>query len=141
MRSKHKINQTRVNKRNPMQIDQKKKIIIIGAGIVGVIQAWYLAQSGDAQVILLEKNQAGLGVTQDSFAWLNVSYGRPDAYQYLRAQAIAEWRELDKQTQGQLNINWSGFVSVTRVFSILTGTCFGGDIGAAVGAASSTSIP
>nr|WP_314267610.1 FAD-binding oxidoreductase [uncultured Moellerella sp.] len=94
-----------------MQIDQKKKIIIIGAGIVGVMQAWYLAKSGDAQVILLEKNQAGLGVTQDSFAWLNVSYGRPDAYQYLRAQAIAEWRELDKQTQGQLNINWSGALS------------------------------
>lgn len=65
----------------------------------------------DAKVILLEKNQAGLGVTQDSFAWLNVSYGRPDAYQHLRAQAIAEWRQLDKQTQGQLNINWSGALS------------------------------
>ena len=94
-----------------MQMEQKKKIIIIGAGIVGVIQAWYLAQSGHAEVVLLEKNQAGQGVTRDSFAWLNVSYGRPDAYQHLRAQAIAEWRELDKQTQGQLNINWSGALS------------------------------
>ncbi|WP_193015332.1 MULTISPECIES: NAD(P)/FAD-dependent oxidoreductase [Gammaproteobacteria] len=89
----------------------QKKIIIIGAGIVGVMQAWYLAKMSNMQIILLDKADAGLGATKASFAWLNVSYGRPDAYQQLRSEAIHSWRILDKQTQGKLNIDWSGAIS------------------------------
>ncbi|SUC00785.1 amino acid deaminase [Proteus vulgaris] len=89
----------------------QKKIIIVGAGIVGVMQAWYLAKKSNMQVILLDKANAGTGATSASFAWLNVSYGRPDAYQKLRAEAIHCWRELDKETQGKLNIDWAGAIS------------------------------
>ncbi|MEQ4921945.1 NAD(P)/FAD-dependent oxidoreductase [Proteus hauseri] len=95
----------------PQQLHDKKKIIIVGAGIVGVMQAWYLAKMSNMQIILLDKANAGSGATCASFAWLNVSYGRPDAYQQLRAEAISCWRALDKQTQGQLNIDWSGAIS------------------------------
>lgn len=93
------------------QLHCQKKIIIVGAGIVGVMQAWYLAKMSNMQVILLDKSTAGSGATSASFAWLNVSYGRPDAYQQLRADSINGWRELDKQTQGLLNIDWSGAIS------------------------------
>lgn len=98
---------------NTSSLPQKsqQKIIIVGAGIVGVMQAWYLAKMSNMQIILLDKANAGLGATSTSFAWLNVSYGRPDAYQQLRAKAIHCWRELDKKTQGELNIDWSGAIS------------------------------
>lgn len=94
-----------------MDLTTKKTIIIVGAGFVGTTLAWYLSKHTNQRVILLDKNHAGQGVTQHAFAWLNVSYGRPDAYSQLRKQALAEWRSLDEHTQGQLNIQWSGAIS------------------------------
>ncbi|MGJ3352471.1 NAD(P)/FAD-dependent oxidoreductase [Providencia sp. Je.9.19] len=90
---------------------QNNSIIIIGAGIVGTTLAWYLSQHYKGKITLIDKQQAAEGVTQHSFAWLNVSYGRPDGYSKLRQQALTEWRNLDSLTQGKLNINWSGAIS------------------------------
>lgn len=89
----------------------EKKIIIVGAGIVGVTLAWYLATYSQAEVTLLDRKDAGSGASKDSFAWLNVSYGRPDAYQKLRAQSLIEWRQLDMAMEGRLNIDWHGAIS------------------------------
>ncbi|MBN6361446.1 FAD-binding oxidoreductase [Providencia huaxiensis] len=94
-----------------MDPTHKKNIIIIGAGFVGTTLAWYLSKQSDKQVILLDKAHAGQGVTQHAFAWLNVSYGRPDAYSQLRQQALVAWHELDEHTDGKLNIQWTGALS------------------------------
>ncbi|HGN1705101.1 TPA: NAD(P)/FAD-dependent oxidoreductase [Providencia rettgeri] len=94
-----------------MQAKNKKTIVIVGAGFVGVTLAWYLSRSNQNEIILLDKHHAGLGVTQHAFAWLNVSYGRPDSYSLFRQQALFHWRELDQLTRGALNINWSGAIS------------------------------
>lgn len=94
-----------------MDSTTKNTIIIVGAGFVGTTLAWYLSKQTNQRIILLDKNHAGQGVTQHAFAWLNVSYGRPDAYSQLRKQALAEWRSLDEHTQGKLNIRWSGAIS------------------------------
>lgn len=88
-----------------------KKIIIVGAGIVGVTLAWYLTRYSKANVILLDQSIAGHGATKSSFAWLNVSYNRPDFYQNLRLKALDEWHVLDDVTQGKLNISWNGALS------------------------------
>lgn len=88
-----------------------KKIIIVGAGIVGVTLAWYLTHYSKANVILLDQSIAGHGATKSSFAWLNVSYNRPDFYQNLRLKALDEWHALDNKTQGKLNISWNGALS------------------------------
>lgn len=94
-----------------MALGSSKKIIIVGAGIVGSTLAWYLSRHTNLNITLVDKNEAALGVTQHSFAWLNVSYGRPNAYSLLRKDALNEWRNLDLMTQGKLNINWSGAIS------------------------------
>lgn len=94
-----------------MDSTTKNTIIIVGAGFVGTTLAWYLSKQTNQRIILLDKKHASQGVTQHAFAWLNVSYGRPDAYSQLRKQALAQWRSLDEHTQGQLNIQWSGAIS------------------------------
>ncbi len=58
-----------------MHSEHKKTIVIVGAGIVGVTLAWYLSKESDSKIILLDKGHVAQGVTQHSFAWLNVSYG------------------------------------------------------------------
>lgn len=90
---------------------KNNKIIIVGAGFVGTTLAWCLSNHYKGEIILIDKGQAGNGVTKQAFAWLNVSYGRSDAYSKLRQQALNEWHYLDKQTNGKLNINWSGAIS------------------------------
>lgn len=90
---------------------KQNEIIIIGAGIVGVMLALQLATKSNAKITLIDKNSAGNGVTKHSFAWLNISYGRPDNYQKLRAQALNAWHELDKATNHDLNIQWTGAIS------------------------------
>ncbi|QTL38293.1 FAD-binding oxidoreductase [Xenorhabdus budapestensis] len=90
---------------------KNNKIIIVGAGFVGTTLAWCLSYHHKGEIILIDKGQAGNGVTKQAFAWLNVSYGRPGAYSKLRQQALNEWHYLDKQTNGKLNINWSGAIS------------------------------
>ncbi|CDL87447.1 hypothetical protein XCR1_910007 [Xenorhabdus cabanillasii JM26] len=94
-----------------MNTTKNNKIVIVGAGFVGTTLAWCLSCHYKGEIILIDKGQAGNGVTKQAFAWLNVSYGRPDAYSKLRQQAINEWHYLDRQTNGKLNINWSGAIS------------------------------
>lgn len=94
-----------------MHSEHKKTIVIVGAGIVEVTLAWYLSKESDSKIILLDKGHVAQGVTQHSFAWLNVSYGRPDGYSQLRQQALASWHQLEKLTHGEIKINWSGAIS------------------------------
>lgn len=94
-----------------MNSKNQSSIIIVGAGIIGTTLAWYLSCHFNGKITLIDKSEAGLGVTQHAFAWLNVSYGRPDGYSKLRQLALREWRNLDRLTNGQLNINWSGAIS------------------------------
>ena len=94
-----------------MTSKQNDNIIIIGAGIVGTTLAWYLSKNYKGKIILLDKQQVAQGVTQHSFAWLNVSYGRPDGYSKLRQHALEEWRNIDNLTDGKLKVNWSGAIS------------------------------
>ncbi|WP_340608403.1 NAD(P)/FAD-dependent oxidoreductase [Xenorhabdus bharatensis] len=95
---------------------KENKIVIVGAGFVGTTLAWYLSNhylsNGEkGKIILIDKGLLGDGVTKQSFAWLNVSYGKSDAARKLRQQALNEWHDLDKQTNGKLNVNWSGAIS------------------------------
>ncbi|OHT23845.1 hypothetical protein A3Q29_03940 [Providencia stuartii] len=94
-----------------MTSQTKNNIIIIGAGIVGCTLAWYLSRSYTGKIILIDKSDSANGVTQHAFAWLNVSYGRPNGYSQFRKQALSEWRSLDKLTQGKLKVNWCGAIS------------------------------
>ena len=73
---------------------QGKRVVVIGAGIVGASLAYHLAGKG-ANVTLIEAGDIASGVTGGSFAWLNTSHPEPDPIAQLRGSAIKEYRRLE----------------------------------------------
>ena len=53
-----------------------KRIIVVGAGIIGASIAWHLAKAG-AEVTVLEAGEPGGVATRNSWAWINASWGNP----------------------------------------------------------------
>ena len=88
---------------------QDKRVVVIGAGIVGASLAYHLAGKG-ANVTLVEAEDIASGVTGSSFAWLNASHPEPDPIAQLRGSAIKEYRRLETQLPG-LEIRWTGALS------------------------------
>ena len=88
---------------------QDKRVVVIGAGIVGASLAYHLAGKG-ANVTLVEAEDIASGVTGSSFAWLNASHPEPDPIAQLRGSAIKEYRRLETQLP-DLEIRWTGALS------------------------------
>ncbi|TDE88594.1 FAD-binding oxidoreductase [Occultella glacieicola] len=63
--------------------------MVIGAGVLGAAAARELAAAG-VEVTLLEAQHPGAGTSGTSFAWVNSSQKRPEAYRRLNAMAMAE---------------------------------------------------
>ena len=88
---------------------QGKRVVVIGAGIVGASLAYHLAGKG-ANVTLVEAEGIASGVTGSSFAWINTSHPEPDPIAQLRGSAIKEYHRLETQLPG-LKIRWTGALS------------------------------
>lgn len=86
-----------------------KRVVVIGAGIVGASLAYHLARKG-ADVTLVEAGDIASGVTGRSFAWINSSHNGPDAIAQLRGAAIEEYRRLQTELPG-LDVRWTGSLS------------------------------
>ena len=84
----------------------KKRIIVVGAGIVGASIAWHLAKAG-ADVTVIEAGEPGGLATRNSWAWINASWGNSETYFRLRERSMLEWRRLDREVPG-LEVNWCG---------------------------------
>ena len=84
----------------------KKRIIVVGAGIIGASIAWHLAKAG-AEVTVLEAGDPGGLATRNSWAWINASWGNPETYFRLRERSMREWQRLDREVPG-LEVNWCG---------------------------------
>lgn len=89
--------------------DLDKRVIVIGAGIVGASLAYHLAGKG-AKVTLVEAHGVASGVTSTSFAWINTSHREPDPISHLRGAAIDAYRQLETQLP-DLEIRWTGALS------------------------------
>ena len=55
------------------QKNKAKKVIVIGAGIIGSSVAYALSKRG-ANVTLIDKNEPGSLCSRSSFSWINATY-------------------------------------------------------------------
>ena len=83
-----------------------KRIIVVGAGIIGASVAWHLAKAG-ADVTVIEAGEPGGVATRNSWAWINASWGNPQTYFRLRDRSMQEWRRIDREVPG-LDVSWCG---------------------------------
>jgi glycine/D-amino acid oxidase-like deaminating enzyme len=83
-----------------------KRVIIVGAGIIGAAIAYHLARAG-ALVTVVDGGEPGGLATRASFAWINASSGNPQFYFRFRMRSMAEWRRLDKEV-ARIGIRWCG---------------------------------
>lgn len=90
----------------PISMPTSKRVIVIGAGIIGASLAWHLAKAG-ARVTVLDAAAPGGEATRHSWAWINASWGNPEPYFRLRLRSIAEWHRLAAEVPG-LAVNWCG---------------------------------
>lgn len=91
--------------------EREKRVIVIGAGIVGASLAYHLARDG-AQVTIIEAGRIAGGVTGTSFAWINPQPVPADPIAHLRSQAIAEYHRLEAEIPA-LEVRWTGSLSYT----------------------------
>ena len=84
-----------------------KRVIIVGAGIIGASFAWHLARAG-ARVSVFDALETSGGVaTPKSWAWINGSWGNPEPYFRLRHQSMELWRALPSLI-ANLQVRWCG---------------------------------
>ena len=83
-----------------------RKVVVVGAGIIGASAAYQLQKSG-AEVTVLD---AGLAqATQASFGWINASFFENADYHRLRVAGMAAHRDLCRELS--LPVAWSGCLS------------------------------
>lgn len=83
-----------------------KRVVVIGAGIVGASIAYHLAGKG-AKVTVVDAAEIASGVTGRSFAWINTSHSGPDPIAQLRGAAIREYHRLETELP-DLKVRWTG---------------------------------
>ncbi len=72
------------------------EVLIIGGGIIGAAVAYRLTRAG-AKVTLVDAAEPGHGTSASSFAWINSSHKRPQAYHDLNVAGIAEHHALARE--------------------------------------------
>ena len=85
---------------------QTKRVLIIGSGIVGSCIAYELAKQG-VKVILVDKDSALVGASQNSFNWINATYPKsPYSYNYLSQLSLTAYQNLHNELDFPLQ--WNG---------------------------------
>ena len=92
-----------------------RKVIVVGAGILGAAIAWRLARRG-ARVVLVDKGKAGHGASSHSFAWINAGGKEPIGYHNLNRRSMEMWPRFaaaigDGGDPDSVGLRWGGKVS------------------------------
>ena len=72
----------------------KKRVLIVGAGIVGASIAYEIDKQRTNDVIVLEAGERPCsGATGSSWAWINANQKNPKWYQEMNHQGMLAWTE------------------------------------------------
>ena len=87
---------------------QMKKVVIVGAGIIGASLGYYLSQRNDISVTLLERDIPGAGASGHSFAWVNAFGKDPREYHTLNRRSLDMWYRLAHQLGADIGVRYGG---------------------------------
>jgi glycine/D-amino acid oxidase-like deaminating enzyme len=85
-----------------------KKVVIVGAGIIGATLAYHLSQRDGLDVTLLERDIPGSGASGHSFAWANAFGKDPREYHTLNRRSLDMWYRLAHQLDTDIGIHYGG---------------------------------
>ena len=86
----------------------RKKVIIIGAGVIGAAMAYHLSQRNGIAVTVLERDIPGAGASGHSFAWANAFGKEPRDYHTLNRRALDIWYRLAHQLDADIGVHYGG---------------------------------
>jgi len=81
-------------------MNEKRHVVVIGAGILGAAIAWHLARGGARVTVVEAEREPGGLATRASFAWINAGVGKSQSHVGLRLAAIAGWHRLAREVPG-----------------------------------------
>ena len=81
-------------------------VVVIGAGIIGVMTAWELAKSG-LRVVVLEKGRVAGEQSSRNWGWIRAQ-GRDAAELPIMAEAAAMWRQMAAEIPKDIGLRQTG---------------------------------
>lgn len=89
---------------------ERRQVVVVGAGIVGASVAYSLARRG-AAVTLVERSKPGAGTTGRTFGWINAHFSKkPRHYHLLSQLGVAAYARLEQELGEPGLVQWGGAV-------------------------------
>ena len=85
-----------------------KKVVIVGAGIIGATLGYHLSRRKGITVTLLERDVPGAGASGHSFAWANAFGKDPRDYHTLNRRSLDMWYRLAHHLDADNGIHYGG---------------------------------
>ena len=93
---------------NRIHNSKTKKVVIVGAGIIGATLGYHLSRRNGITVTLLERDIPGTGASGHSFAWANAFGKDPREYHTLNRRSLDMWYRLAHQLDADVGIHYGG---------------------------------
>src|SRR5438552_585659 len=87
--------------------------VIVGGGIVGVAAAYFLADRGESDVVVLERSSLGSGATKGGLGGIHHQLDRELGVR-LSLMSSAFWREFDAFTGGAHDFHERGYLVLAQ---------------------------
>ena len=87
---------------------EEKRVVIVGAGVLGTSLAYHLSGRSGIGVTLLERDVPGAGASGHSFAWVNAFGKEPRAYHTLNRRSLDMWYRLAHRLDADIGIHYGG---------------------------------
>ena len=87
--------------------NNRPKVVVVGAGIVGASIAFHLSRRG-AEVVVMDRLRPGAGASGHSFAWLNSFDKAPPEYHDLNRRSMDMWDRFARRLDADIGIHWGG---------------------------------